>query len=177
MKQDTLTTAKRWWAALEYNHQYRLSIKHLGMLPNTLNEDGVFAVYEAEHPEQSLPSKEEPIKEQSSNRGEGDILEGITPGGWMLNKSKLIIYARIKDNGEPPLCTVHFDNGWGVSREQAEANARLIANAPKLFEENKRLKERIEVLENALRGVIKVADRKTDEFDKAKAALNNNNPE
>ena len=45
----------------------------------------------------------------------------------------------------------------GISLEGKRANARLIAAAPELLE--------------ALQGVLRVADRKTDEFDAARAAI------
>lgn len=53
----------------------------------------------------------------------------------------------------------HFDHASDAapSREEAMANGRLIAAAPELLE--------------ALRGVLRVADRKTDEFDAARAAI------
>lgn len=56
-------------------------------------------------------------------------------------------------------------DGWALADVQpadedgteGEANARLIAAAPDLLE--------------ALKGVLRVADRKTDEFDAARAAI------
>lgn len=51
---------------------------------------------------------------------------------------------------------------WAVAHvgdcTQDEANARLVAAAPEMLE--------------ALKGVLRVADRKTDEFDAARAAIN-----
>jgi len=93
--------------------------------------------------EQSLPSKEETIKEESSKDAELPI---ISP---TYNTKSPISYS------------------LGDLTKESKLEHLLT-----LFDENARLKERIEVLENALRGVIKIADRKTDEFDKAKEALN-----
>jgi hypothetical protein len=45
----------------------------------------------------------------------------------------------------------------GTSAGEADANARLVAAAPELLA--------------ALKGVLRVADRKTDEFDAARAAI------
>ena len=71
---------------------------------------------------------------ESSNRE-----ERFTPGEWEAEKNHVVLkYA--------PGIIIASCN---TSRPAAEANARLIANAPKLFEENTRLKERIEVLERA----------------------------
>jgi hypothetical protein len=46
---------------------------------------------------------------------------------------------------------------FGPHKQDLKANARLIAAAPELLE--------------ALKGVLRVADRKTDEFDAARAAI------
>jgi len=47
--------------------------------------------------------------------------------------------------------------GMGEEREEGRENARLVAAAPELLA--------------ALKGVLRVADRKTDEFDAARAAI------
>ncbi len=65
----------------------------------------------------------------------------ITQGEWMLNKNKLIIYTRVQFDGcsnEPPLCSIH--SGMGIPSEQAEANAKAIANLPNTLKENESLK-------------------------------------
>lgn len=84
-----------------------------------------------------------------------------TPGPWHAREWQcrgVTSVGRVADN------RVGFEqiaecsgNGRQVSNEQEEADARLIAAAPDLLE--------------ALKGVLRVADRKTDEFDAARAAI------
>lgn len=85
-----------------------------------------------------------------------------TPGPWTFTGAA---EARAKDGinlnqicfgdkSRNRVCTVA---GHGVSKEENDANARLIAAAPELLE--------------ALEGVLRVADRKTVEFDAARAAI------
>lgn len=83
-----------------------------------------------------------------------------TPGPWT---AKPWTY----ENGKRTVCTIQTDTDaiaqvldlWCPDDRTAEkeANARLIAAAPDLLA--------------ALRAVIRVADRATDEFDQARAAL------
>ena len=64
------------------------------------------------------------------------------------------------DDSEPNEAFVHWPYGYAVvhgSRTGREANARLIAAAPDMLA--------------ALFGVVRVADRATDEFDAARAAI------
>lgn len=72
-----------------------------------------------------------------------------TPGAWIIRQGKL---NPIIENAQGhQICIVN-----GVFANE-EANAKLIAAAPDMAE--------------ALKGVLRVADRKTVEFDAARAAL------
>lgn len=75
---------------------------------------------------------------------------GFTPGPYTAIKQHSDY--TITTNGNTGFANVTGDN-WG----QAEANANLFAAAPELLE--------------ALEGVLRVADRKTPEFDAARAAI------
>ncbi len=66
-----------------------------------------------------------------------------TPGPWKREIRSVLI----------PIAPYEWAEAYGGSI----ANARLIAAAPDLLE--------------ALKGVLRVADRKTDEFDAARAAI------
>lgn len=66
-----------------------------------------------------------------------------TPGPWKRKIKSVLI----------PIAPYEWAEAYGGSI----ANARLIAAAPDLLE--------------ALKGVLRVADRKTDEFDAARAAI------
>jgi hypothetical protein len=88
-----------------------------------------------------------------------------TPGPWR----SLIIAPNNMDSGTTMVAT---PNGSGLAIDCADsgltfaesaANARLIAAAPDLLE--------------ALKGVLRVADRATDEFDAARAAIAKAAPE
>jgi len=70
------------------------------------------------------------------------------PGRWII----------VADNGTKPWVIATIENGQpGDSLDTEEATAKLFAAAPELLE--------------ALIGVLKVADRLTDEFDAARAAI------
>ena len=83
-----------------------------------------------------------------------------TPGEWFVEGGLTI---RTKDWHIANL------NPYAPESSNSEANAELIVKAVNnyhsLLESNRELVE-------ALKGVIRVADRKTDEFDKAKEAIN-----
>jgi hypothetical protein len=72
-------------------------------------------------------------------------LEGVTPGPWEATL------------GASGMTAVEADNGTIVASYVSEADARLIASAPDLLE--------------ALIEVVAIADRKTDAFDRARAAI------
>ncbi|WP_428945264.1 hypothetical protein ACQK5W_04075 [Pantoea sp. FN060301] len=81
------------------------------------------------------------------------------PGPWIASKTDRSIGPVSKDDDQSygminPVAWVEFD---GNPDFQA-ANANLIAAAPELLE--------------ALQAVVRVADRATDEFDMARAAIN-----
>ncbi len=79
-----------------------------------------------------------------------------TPGPWHAVHNGL--YFDIKPNDSPQnLADTQKNEHLGIDAEIEKFNANLIAAAPDLLE--------------ALQGVIKVADRDTDEFNKAKAAI------
>jgi len=76
-----------------------------------------------------------------------------TPGPWKYEHASGAIYY---DDGdvEPLIASTNLES---VSVEQGDADGHLIAAAPDLYE--------------ALKAVVGITDRKTDEFDKARAAL------
>lgn len=84
-----------------------------------------------------------------------------TPGPWkvMYGKKYPRAIVRVNSTNEPGgINSIVRWNGIGLpSSPEAVANARLIAAAPDLLE--------------ALHGVLRVTDRKTDEFDAARAAI------
>jgi hypothetical protein len=78
-----------------------------------------------------------------------------TPGPWIWGKNYQGLFGAGPDNE-----VLHFFPYEGMSlnwRKSKDADARLIAAAPDLLE--------------ALKAVVRVADRKTDEFDAARAAI------
>lgn len=74
-----------------------------------------------------------------------------TPGPWALTEKAVVASA------STPIA--HRVKWWSIGQLEIEenANARLIAAAPDLLA--------------ALQGVVRVADRATDEFDAARAAI------
>lgn len=106
------------------------------------------------------------------------LAAGPTPGPWFAdNRGK--VWCRdpreLYENGggvagDKALATTHV--GWygeGYVGFPAECNARLIAAANP--EAIRALLAERDALREALQGVLRVADRATDEFDAARAAL------
>lgn len=89
-----------------------------------------------------------------------------TPGPWHIHEDGMKFSREIypvnyggKENTERCVLIARvsgWKGGFNTAKE-AEANARLIAAAPELLE--------------ALQAVVRIADRKTVEFDKARAAI------
>lgn len=85
-----------------------------------------------------------------------------TPGPWVVLYTKLGAAYGIEAPGDKGVrgaagCVVRW-SGIGIpSSETGKANARLIAASPDLLA--------------ALKEVVAIADRKTDEFDRARAAI------
>lgn len=85
-----------------------------------------------------------------------DAMSKHTPGPWsVFYKSKYDEWHVSVPLSTGSMKWALFDDG--IRSENPEADARLIAAAPDLLE--------------ALRGVLRVADRATDEFDAARAAI------
>jgi len=140
MKQDnnTLTTAIEWYDDLSHEDRKGLSLKHFNRLDwHHLTDEQVLGMYNWEHPEQSLLSKEETIKEQSSNRG-----EGFMGAKWYLIPTSFKPLRELRD-------IIIAEMDINVTNE--------------LKEENTRLKERIEVLEGALKPFSEMWGELTEE--------------
>lgn len=87
-----------------------------------------------------------------------------TPGPWAY-----IDATQVAAMGFAPKCVIkagdkqiasfswHTDSPWFPTKAESQANARLIAAAPDLLE--------------ALKDVLRIADRATTEFDAARAAI------
>ena len=88
---------------------------------------------------------------------------GFTPGPWIRQPSNAERWSQIirRSDGVWPYDNVAYIQEMHedecTNKGAHIANARLIAAAPELLE--------------ALQGVLRVADRKTDEFDAAHAAI------
>lgn len=82
-----------------------------------------------------------------------------TPGPWTLAELKNGPIVHLCQIGEDALSilTVVDQDGTPFGAVYSEADARLIAAAPEML--------------SALQGVLRVADRQTDEFDAARAAI------
>lgn len=85
-------------------------------------------------------------------------MSGHTKGPWLVELPSLDV---ISDEEDVSICSVQPVDAGGPKMfhhgEETRTNARLIAAAPDLLE--------------ALEGVLRVADRQTDEFDAARAAI------
>jgi hypothetical protein len=82
-----------------------------------------------------------------------------TPGPWTLEDGEALVI-RGSDDGQ--ICIANWLRGRGGlggrrKNDEVQANARLIAAAPDLLD--------------ALKGVVRIADRQTVEFDAARAAI------
>ena len=80
-----------------------------------------------------------------------------TPGPWYVNISPVRGVLCVVSDVSWICGELQARNSTAISAAECRANARLIAAAPDLLA--------------ALAGVLRVADRKTDEFDAARAAI------
>ena len=76
-----------------------------------------------------------------------------TTGPWINDNG--LVYGTSGDG--TPSFDIYYSADWPGDADEGMANAKLIAAAPDLLE--------------ALPGVVRVADRATDEFDVARAAI------
>jgi len=74
-----------------------------------------------------------------------------TPGNWVVmhekSQDQFSIYAPDGERWEPRICKVQYNSGNGIDFETTKANAELIADAPRLAEENAKLKDEIKRIE------------------------------
>jgi hypothetical protein len=83
-------------------------------------------------------------------------MTAYTPGPWVMKQNGPMVWV---ESSRHTVCSF-YRQGAGFAPSvsmDSEANARLIAAAPDLLE--------------ALKAVVAIADRKTDEFDRARAAI------
>lgn len=82
-----------------------------------------------------------------------------TPGPWCINRHGAVVGGAFHQyaNGSAQSQVAMATGTREINEGEMRANALLIAAAPELLE--------------ALLGVLKVADRATDEFDAARAAI------
>ena len=86
-----------------------------------------------------------------------DKYEGHTEGPWMeMEVDKVVAYQFDENDNPKMICNVFrdgdggsaYEGGWGDN--EVEANQKLIADAPLLLAEVKRLRERLMLAESAL---------------------------
>lgn len=86
--------------------------------------------------------------DESPSQLSGQEIEGFTPGPWHINKGGFTINKKPEPNmvqiyatndDLELICRVYKDGMLNNRDQDYEANARLIASAPSLVEENKRL--------------------------------------
>lgn len=215
MKQDNNTTREKsieWWSNLHYEKAHQLRTQYFpgAML---ISHTDIEHIYLSEHPEQpynevvertkSLLSGDEwateSAKEQSSNREEGDILEGISKGEWKIGGTSRGLNNYYIEAGGEKIAQIFS------SIPNCEKNADIISKAPELAKENQELRESNTRLKEALQGILNNWDERmsgdkevwkdgkdsvsgfgyyspsssmvSSEFiSKAREALNNNNP-
>ena len=94
-------------------------------------------------------------------RAGGDVMSGHTLGPWGISNESVCSIKQFDFLGETSVIIGsahgHDNSGLFPSYDERDANAVLMAAAPDLLA--------------ALQGVLRVADRQTDEFDAARAAI------
>jgi len=153
-KRTTRELAIEFWSNLHYEEAQQLRTQYFpgAML---ISHADIEHIYLSEHPEQPIKEDEElrmayqaadmadwenktgQYSEQSSNRGEGDILEGITGIKWHIDG------LTVRDDRNEFVAECMSKNG---NIKEDYANARLISKAPELAKENTSLKARIDAL-------------------------------
>ena len=93
-----------------------------------------------------------------------DKYEGHTPGPWQFDGIECVSGCGPHPTEEPVFATLHVDEQFMLTEENMLANGKLIADAPLLLEEVKRLRkleehtrrlhETIDWLRSALDGVL-----------------------
>ena len=85
-----------------------------------------------------------------------DKYEGHTPGPWQFDGIECVSGCGPHPTEEPVLATLHVNEEFMLTEENMLANGKLIADAPLLLEEVKRLRERLirayDWAENAVNG-------------------------
>lgn len=72
---------------------------------------------------------------------------GFTPREWSISNNTVTEQIQIAGNNKA-ICFINYEKYRGFNDwEEAEANARLIADAPRLYRENKELKDYIEYVD------------------------------
>ena len=74
-----------------------------------------------------------------------DKYEGHTPGPWEFDELECVFGRGPHPTEEPALATLHINEEFMLTEENMLANGKLIADAPLLLAEVKRLREIIQV--------------------------------
>tara|TARA_R110002020_G_scaffold53654_7_gene149948 strand:+ start:75 stop:428 length:354 start_codon:yes stop_codon:yes gene_type:complete len=89
-----------------------------------------------------------------------DKYEGHTDGGWYVDDAPDVIHPTVIHANDPnwdnPLVAELVMANAEEWTEEDYANARLIADAPLLLADNKRMREENSILKNALRSLVNV---------------------
>ena len=136
MNNDNKTTrelALKWWNDITHSEKglyMEGDFKHRH--PQSLTGIEIEHIYLSEHPTETESKGQEP---------ELDLLEGITPGEWAINKTNTNELTIISNDGWH-IATL---NPYSPESSNCSGNARLIASAPRLAQENKELKEELDL--------------------------------